>query len=341
MQKNYMKVLEDIQQRPLRKLNDRVLLVDGMNLFIRNFALVKSLNRDGHHVGGMVGFLRSLGYLVRILDPTRVIIVFEGRGGSVNRKNVDPNYKANRDIKLITNWGLFDDKAQEHASMVDQQEKLLDYLAYLPIHTISVDKLEADDLIAYLSFKISKSGKEGIIVSSDHDFYQLVSDRISIYSPIKKIMYTPENIQEVIGASPVNYPIVKALVGDTSDNLSGVRGAGVKTVMKEFPELAKSTVCSLDRIYEISEQKLGTKKIHAQIIDDWDKVVSNYRLMNLHREILDDTEAEIVAKALNKPIPQLQTGPFLRMLESDKVEGITTNTEQWLQVFSVLNSFNS
>ena len=104
----YEKILKNLKETPPRALNDHILIVDAMNTLIRSFSLLKAMNPSGSHIGGLVGFLRSLGYVTRIFDPTRVIIVWDGKGGSANRKNIDPNNKAQRSTSRITHCGLYD-----------------------------------------------------------------------------------------------------------------------------------------------------------------------------------------------------------------------------------------
>ena len=112
----YENILSNLKETAPRSLNDHILVIDAMNMLIRSFSLLKAMNPSGSHIGGIVGFLRSLGYVTRIFDPTRVIIVWDGKGGSANRKNVDPNYKAQRATSRITHWGLYDTKAARNGS---------------------------------------------------------------------------------------------------------------------------------------------------------------------------------------------------------------------------------
>ena len=72
-------ILNNLKETPPRALNDHILLIDGMNTLIRSFSLLKAMNPTGTHVGGFVGFLRSLGYVTRIFDPTRVIVIWDGK----------------------------------------------------------------------------------------------------------------------------------------------------------------------------------------------------------------------------------------------------------------------
>ena len=336
---NYLDILNKIEQKPDRKLNDHVLIVDSMNTFIRSFAMLQAINPQGHHTGGLVGFLRSLGFLARTIDPTRIICVFDGQASSVSRKNINPEYKATRNIKRITNWELFDDKDDEYASMTMQMHRLVEYLQCLPTTLISIDKVEADDTISYLAQKFAANGKKVTIVSSDKDFLQIVNDNIEVFSPIKKKTYQKKDILEEIGVLPENYLIMKALLGDNSDNLSGIKGLGPKTLIKEFAGLVTDPSFELGDIHKICEEKLQTKKIFAQILYDWEKVKTNYELMNLFEPKLGDYEIFHILEKIKEPTPTLQVVTFLSMLESDQIEALNKNVEGWLEIFRPLSTY--
>lgn len=329
----YDDILKNLKETPPRALNDHILLIDGMNTLIRSFSLLKAMNPTGTHVGGFVGFLRSLGYVTRIFDPTRVIVVWDGKGGSGNRQNIDPNYKAQRANSRITHWGLYDTKEEETEALVGQLFRTQDYLDCLPIHQIVLEKLEADDIMAWIAKKASVSNvMKCTIVSSDKDFLQLVDDTVEVYAPVKKKTFTKNNIFDELKVLPENYNLVKALLGDNSDNLQGVKGLGIKTVVAEFPKLLTERT-NLDYVYKVAEEKLDGKKIFAKIIHNWDRVLTNFELMDLHNTSLDDNEKQYVNDILKQPTPDLQSGAFLRLLEQDKIEGITKNTEGWLETF--------
>ena len=339
---NYGHILKNLKETPPRALNDHILVVDAMNMLIRSFSLLKAMNPTGHHIGGLVGFLRSLGYVTRIFDPTRVIIVWDGKGGSANRKNIDPNYKAQRATSRITHWGLYDTKAEETEALIGQLLRTQDYLECLPVQQIMMEKLEADDIIAYIAKRASVSNvKKCTIISSDKDFLQLVDDTVEVYAPVKKKTFTESNIFEELKVLPENYNIVKALLGDNSDNLPGVKGLGIKTLIKEFPKLHKDPKCDLQYVYDTCAAKLEedkVKKIFPKIITQWDRVETNYTLMDLNVTDLDEKEKNVVMEAIKAPVPDLQTGAFLHMLDQDKIEGITKNTEGWLENFRGLTT---
>jgi 5'-3' exonuclease len=101
--KDLLKLLNDIKEDDMPSLDEgeRILIVDGLNLFLRNFAVLNYINTDGTHIGGLGGFLRSLGSLVKQLKPTSIYVVFDGVGSSVNRKNLLPEYKSGRNVLRV------------------------------------------------------------------------------------------------------------------------------------------------------------------------------------------------------------------------------------------------
>ena len=200
-----------------------------------------------------------------------------------------------------------------------------------------LEKLEADDIMAYLALRASSAGKKVTIVSSDKDFLQLVNSNIEVYAPVKKKTFTKDNIFEELKVLPTNYNIVKALLGDNSDNLQGVKGLGIKTIVSQFPKLLTEKT-DLDYVYKVAEEKLEEKKIFPKIIHNWDRVETNFKLMDLHNTALDDKEVEYVEEILKTPVPDLQTGAFLHHLDQDKIEGVTKNTEGWLENFRGLTT---
>jgi 5'-3' exonuclease len=101
----------------------RVLMIDGLNLFFRNFAMMNMVNPEGVHIGGLGGFFRSLGALIRQIEPTHVYVIFDGAGSANARKNLLPEYKSGRDLQRITNWEAFDDIDDELLAKLTSYEK--------------------------------------------------------------------------------------------------------------------------------------------------------------------------------------------------------------------------
>jgi len=169
MNKTFKSILDNIKNtkdEPLH-LNSRVLLVDSMNTFLRSFAMINHMNPSGAHIGGLTGFLKSIGFAIRHIKPTRVILIFDGAGSTTNKKNLYPEYKAHRKLQRITNWDGFDGKEDESASIENQMLRLIEYLRCLPVDLLSIDKVEADDVIGYITKKMNN---EVYIMSADQDF---------------------------------------------------------------------------------------------------------------------------------------------------------------------------
>ena len=217
---SFLEQTKDEKHKSVTHLNDRVLIVDGLNTFIRSFAVNPSINDDGMHIGGVVGFLRSIRYTCDILKPSRCIIVFDGKGGSIKRRKLYPEYKANRKVKRRLNrnveWGIAPQDEEE--SMKQQMGRLIDYLEQLPLTLISIDNVEADDVMAYISQQILTES-DIFLMSTDKDFLQLVDDRVKVWSPTKKKLYTKKEIFEEYGVHSHNILTYRILDGDKSDNI--------------------------------------------------------------------------------------------------------------------------
>ena len=186
-----------------RGVTDSILVIDGLNTFLRSFTMINYINSDGHHVGGLTGFLKSVGYAIKMLEPTKVVIVFDGAGGSNSKRNLYPEYKANRNKSRMTNYSIFSSKDEENESISNQMARLIQYLQCLPVTMICIDGIEADDTIGYLVGKFEKftATKEVTILSADKDFLQLVSDKVQVYSPTKKKIYKPKVVLEEFNVS--------------------------------------------------------------------------------------------------------------------------------------------
>ena len=140
--KDFTSILDSIKNDTINEhKNSRVLVVDSTNTFLRCFSVINVMNINGHHIGGMTGFLKSVGYAIKLIQPTRVILVFDGIGSSNNKKNLYPQQKVNRGVKRITNWEGFDSQEEESESMSAQMSRLINYLEELPVAMVVVDKV--------------------------------------------------------------------------------------------------------------------------------------------------------------------------------------------------------
>jgi DNA polymerase-1 len=326
-------MLDNIKEHDNIKVDrhDRVLVIDGLNMFFRNFAVVKFINNEGTHIGGLSGFLRSLGALIKTIHPTSVYVIFDGVGSTVNRKNLLPEYKENRHISRITNWDIFENLEDEHNSQIDQITRLIHYLKCLPIKTIALDRSEADDVISYISTKLSNEYNSKVfIVSNDKDFIQLVNSNISVYRPSEKDFYNSETVIDKFGIPSENFILYKVLLGDNSDKIKGIKGMGEKALIKRFPEI-KTQILTLDDILRISEERLKEHVIYARILSDIPNLRRNFQIMNLHNPMIDDNGKKDLDELILDNTPSLDIPQFLEYYEMDGLRNAIKNIEYWIE----------
>jgi len=316
---------------PLNK-NSRILIIDGTNTYIRVFSNVPSMNDNGEHVGGVIGFLKSIGALIRKEMPTHCIIVFDGVGGSQFRRKLYPDYKANRkNTSRFNRFDEFRDLEDERASMKKQFNRIIQYLDVLPIVLLSIDNIEADDTIAYIVEYYKQFESEIVISSSDRDFLQLVDDKISVWSPIKKIMYVPKTIEKEFGFLPKNYLIYRTITGDTGDNIPGIEGIGLKTLLKRFPELIDDEI-TVEQFIEnniLKEQENPKVKIFKTIKEGTEKIHLNHKLMQLRNtHISGHSKLTIISKIQQKL--SLNRKEFLKMFFEDGLQTMIKDPHEWM-----------
>jgi len=340
MKSKYEHLLSNVQP-DFRKELSSILIIDGLNTFLRSFTMINHMNPDGHHIGGLTGFLKSIGYAIRMSDPTKVVVIFDGIGGSNARRNLYPEYKANRNSSRITNHNIFSSKDEESESINNQISRLIQYLQCLPVTVISIDGLEADDIIGYLANKFQPHEETArvTIMSADKDFLQLVSDKVHCYSPTKKKIYTPKDVLEEFGVSSSNFLNYKILMGDTSDNIPGITGLGPKKLIKLFPELISNTKIELDEIISTSADKVDENKLYLSVVERRHQLLINHQLMSLNGSFLSPENKQLVKDAFNNSY-ELNIPIFLQLYHNDKLGESIPNTSSWLtQLFGYPNSF--
>ncbi len=330
----YLSILNDIKNQggseQGQSPNENVLIIDGLNTFIRVFSVIPTTNDNGTHIGGIVGFLKSIGYTINMFRPTRCIIIWDGKGGSSRRRKMYPEYKAKRKTNIRLNRAYdFETIEEERANMIRQIQRTIEYLDFLPITMLSIDNVEADDIIAYASKQVLTDSKV-TIMSSDKDFLQLVDDRISVWAPTKKKLYTPENVLEEYGIPSHNLLMYRIFDGDKSDNINGVFGYGLKTVIKKLPFLQEDKQFSVDdAITEVDELEE-----HREIME------RNYDLMQLHNVDISASAKTKTIDKIREPIPKLDKVTFKKMFLDDKMYSALPNLESWLQTkFQTLVKF--
>jgi DNA polymerase-1 len=340
MSNKYYELLSNVQP-DIRKELSSVLIIDGLNTFLRSFTMINHINPDGHHIGGLTGFLKSIGYAIRITDPTKVVIVFDGVGASNARRNLFPDYKANRNANRMTNYSIFQNKEEETESINNQVERLIQYLQCLPVTIISIDGLEADDIIGYLANKFQKheETQKVTVMSADKDFLQLVSEKVCVYSPVKKKMYGPKEVKEEYSVSCNNFINYKILLGDASDNIPGISGLGPKKLLKLFPELNGDNKVTLESIIEKSAELINENKLYIAVVERRKQLEINQQLMSLSGDFISPDNMSLIKDAFNNPY-ELNMPLFLQLYHNDKLGESIPNAQAWMnQLFGYLDSF--
>ena len=318
------------------KPNDSVMLIDGMNLFIRVFSAIPTTNEDGVHVGGIVGFLRSLAFSINMIRPTRTIVVFDGKGGSNRRRKIFPQYKAGRKMSYRLNRANdYLTRDEEQRMMIRQLNRVVEYLECLPITIVNIENNEADDVIGYCTKHIFKDNKSTIL-STDKDFLQLVDKNTRLYSPTKKIMYDEDKVFEEYGIHPKNFLLFRMFDGDKSDGIPGVNGIGMKTLVKLFPFMKTEQKYTLDDIYRSAEaQKVP---LCEKILQSKDLLDMNRRLMDLDDSIITGHTRLKVKEIMERPIQRVIKHRFQTMFLEDKLYQALPNLNSWLATtFNRLN----
>ncbi len=329
-----LKVFESMEfdQDKSTGYNSRVLIVDALNTFMRSYAAIPTLDDDGRHIGGMAGFMKSLGFAIRSFKPTRVVLVFDGHGGSQRRRKIYKEYKANRKppTRLNRSYDMTTDE-QERENMKYQLVSLVEMVECLPVSILALDHIEADDAIAYMSELVTKNGGTSIIYSTDKDFFQMVNENVKVYNPVKKKTYDVDMILETYGVHPDNFVFFRSLLGDKSDNITGIKGAGEKTILKYIPELADPAAeVNLNLIEQKYVDIKKKPKLVENILDNTDIVNRNLQLMNLRDvDINIDAKMKILHK-FEEGCPPLRKVDLTKLMIKTKIISSVQNYDEWI-----------
>ena len=250
----------------------KVLLIDLMNMFVRNFSAVRLTNDNGEHVGGVYGTLNSLQSQIKKHNPDIVSVVWEGKGSSERRRRTLKEYKEGRKFRGLNRHFEYSQE-DESESFARQLQLLKECLDLLPVYQPAVQYLEADDQIAY-SCRTFFKDEAKVIVSTDRDFFQLVDNNTSVYRPVKTKenpkgeMIDMDYMVEKEDVFPPNYALLKAIVGDKSDNINGISGVGEKSVKRDFPLLSTNEDMDVDNVLEYASNQKNETLIITQQLND-------------------------------------------------------------------------
>lgn len=334
---------ENLQRE--RSLNSDILMVDGMNTFMRVWSMYPTTNDNGDHIGGYTGFLKSVGHAIRLLKPTRCVIVFDGRDGTRDRKKIYPEYKNRKNSKFRVNRAMSLEMGldEEEQSMKQQIVKLVEYLRVLPTTMICIDYTEADDIVGHLvTEKFTEPGQQCTIMSTDADFLQLVNHRVSVYSPTKRTVYTPDILLREYGISAENFLTYRMIMGDTGDNIRGIYGVGDKKIKKAFPNLSEERYVDMKELTEIAERGVKSLPFYKTFLKDENQELleRNSKLMQLNKFGFSEDDQETINSLIDSPPSPTNKFEFSKKFAEDRLWSAFPNYNAWLmETWSVLNGY--
>jgi len=311
----------------------RTLLVDGDNLFKIGFHGAKDVYNDGAHVGGVFHFVNILRKFLEEHNHDKVVVFWDGDSNSSIRKSIYPPYKANRRQDM---------NEYKYESYLYQKSRVKQYLEEIFVRQVEMVSNEADDLIAYYC-KISKD-ESIIIFSADKDLTQLISERVTIYSPISKQYYKNGDMITInkVDIPHYNVLLTKIFTGDKSDNISGIEGLGEKTLIKYFPQVQEKP-CTIEEILDCARNIPQKKPIKTlvNLLEGKTKstifgeqfYLTNKTIVDLGNPLITDDGKELVEQILTDTIDPTDRGykNLMRMMMEDGLfKYLPKNDEAWV-----------
>ena len=311
----------------------KTLLVDGDNLFKIGFHGVKELYNDGAHVGGVYHFINTLRRFLDEHNHDKVVVFWDGDSNSSIRKAIYPQYKGNRRQDM---------NEYKYESYLQQKARVKTYLEEVFVRQVEMINNEADDLIAHYC-EIATEEKI-IIFSADKDLTQLISERVTIYSPIYKQYFKNGDKISInkVDIPHQNVTVCKIFTGDKSDNIDGIEGLGEKTLVKLFPQMLEKS-CTveelLDNARNIPQKKpikslsnILTGKTKSGILgEEFYRI--NSKIVNLHEPLITDEGKQLVEQIHTDTIDPTDRGykNLMRlMMEDGLFNYLPKNDEAWV-----------
>lgn len=311
----------------------KTLLVDGDNLFKIGFHGVKELYNNGDHLGGLYHFINILRRFLEEHNLDKVVVFWDGDSNSSIRKSIYPQYKANRRQDM---------NEYKYESYLQQKSRVKQYLEEIFVRQVEMINNEADDLIAHYC-KVA-TDEDVIIFSADKDLTQLISERVTIYSPITKQYFKNGDMITInkVEIPHYNVLITKVFTGDKSDNIDGIEGLGEKTLLKFFPDL-QEIPCTINKLLDIArnnEQKKKPKALENILTGKTKNGIlgeefynTNMKIVDLENPLITDEGKELVEQIQTDTIDPTDRGykNLMRlMMEDGLFKYLPKNDEAWV-----------
>lgn len=313
-----------------------ILIVDAMNLFVRSYSAYPTMSAHGYQMGGCIGFLKTFCRLVNEIGPKSIYIAWEG-GGSQKRRAIYSEYKMNRKPEKLNRF-YEDDIPDTDENKQHQIVALLAMLKNVPACQLYVSDCEGDDVIAYLARSRFK-GVPKIIVSSDKDMYQLLEESTKIYNLHKKTYVETSNVIEEFRVQPKNFAIAKALCGDPTDNIPGVKGLGFKTVAKILPFLSLEDDIILEDVFSYCSSHSDDSISYRRILESVELIKRNWRLVYLDGSMLSAHQSHKIDSLIDTYEPRADRMGLVKNLIKEGINDF--NVPEFLLAFNCIENIEN
>ena len=271
----------------MKKNKKKLFIIDGYAILYRaHFALIRNplITSYGFHTSALFGFSNHLLKIIKEERPDFLVCAFDSKEKTFRHKMYS-DYKANR--------------PEMPEELQKQLPHLWELLDAMNIPVLKKPGFEADDIIGTITESVSKEKVESYIVSGDKDFMQLINDEIFLYTPGKRnsspVIYDAKGVLEKWGLPPEKIIDLLSLMGDSSDNVPGVAGVGVKTAVKLLQEYG-----GLDRVFENTD-KITNKRVHNGLINCKDDAYLSKELVTIVKEVqLESSLDDFIIKSFDK-----------------------------------------
>ena len=285
-------------------MKKKLYLVDVSSMFFRAFFAIRELkNSQGMPTNALYGFLSMTIKLLKEFKPTHMVFCCDRKEPSF-RKDLDPRYKANRS-----------EMPEDLGVQIPYIHKLTEVLG---IPKLDKEKYEADDVIGSLAVWGAENDFEVVIVSGDKDFAQLIDENVTMFDPMKAKVLDVEAVKTRYGVTPNQFIDYLAIVGDSSDNIPGIKGVGPKGAEKlltEFKDL-DGVYKNLDKLKGATLKKVEAAKEEAYLSQ---KLVTIVKDLELYNSPDQATLKGVDHKELEELFEELEFQSFMKNFKKEEV----------------------
>ena len=304
----------------MTEIKKKLFIVDGYAILYRaHYALIRNplITSYGFHTSALFGFANHIIKLINDEKPDYLVCAFDSKEKTFRHKMYS-NYKANRPEMPL--------------ELQHQIPHLWEVLEAMNIPVLRKPGFEADDIIGTITNSVSDSQIESYIVSGDKDFMQLINDKVFLYAPGKRnyppVIYDRQGVIKKWGLPPEKIIDLLALMGDSSDNVPGVSGVGVKTAVKLLKEY--------DNIESILDNasKIKNKRVHDGLTNGRDSAYLSKELVTIVKDVDVDISVEKFIinsfnhENLSKKFEELEFYGLLKYVSDDDVDIKTKKIEK-------------